>query len=319
MIGLIRKTAALMLSLGCSVALAAFPDKPVNIVVPFGAGSSTDILARGVAQELSKVWGQPVTVDNKPGAGGAIGSSSVARSKPDGYTLLMGTNGPMAANPSLYKNLAYDPLRDFTPVVLMGRLPMVLIANKDTEPMNVTELVAVAKKHPGTLNFGASNTTARVWVELLKQMAGIDVATVLYSNVSGMMTDLISGRISYAFENVGPSLSQMQAGTVRALAVTTPERAAFSPDTPTIAESGLDKHQLVVWFALFAPDKTPQPVIDTVNKSVNQVLKTDSLKQLSLQIGMAPVGGSAQSLKQYQESEIRKWHDLVTLTGVQIN
>jgi len=310
---------AICMSAGCSVALAAYPDKPVNIVVPFGAGSATDTLARAMAQGLSEKWGQSVTVDNKPGAGGAIGASYVARSAPDGYTLLMGTNGPMAANPSLYKSLTYDPVEDFAPVALMGRLPMVLIANKDTQPKDVQELIAHAKQNPGQLNFGASNTTARVWVELLKQMAGIDVATVLYSNVGSMMTDLISGRIAYAFENVGPSVPQIDAGAVKALAVTTAERAAFSPDTPTISESGLDKHQLVVWFAMFAPRETPQDVIDAINKTANEVLKSEKVKQISAQIGMAPTAGTDKDLRDYQHHEIKKWHELVELTGVTIN
>jgi len=310
---------AITMSLGSTMALAAYPDKPVNIVVPFGAGSATDTLARAMAQGLSEQWGQSVTVDNKPGAGGAIGASYVARSNPDGYTLLMGTNGPMAANPSLYKSLTYDPVKDFAPVALMGRLPMILIANKDTQPKNVQELIDFARANPGQLNFGASNTTARVWVELLKQMADVDVATVLYSNVGSMMTDLISGRITYAFENVGPSVSQISAGAVKALAVTTDERAAFSPDTPTIAEYGLDKHQLVVWFAMFAPRGTPQDIIDTVNKTANEVLKSEKVKQVSAQIGMTPAQGSDKDLRNYQQNEIKNWHELVKLTGVTIN
>ncbi len=310
---------AITMSLSCTMALAAYPDKPVNIVVPFGAGSATDTLARAMAQALSEKWGQSVTVDNKPGAGGAIGASYVARSNPDGYTLLMGTNGPMAANPSLYKSLTYDPIKDFAPVALMGRLPMVLIANKDTQPKDVRELIDFARENPGKLNFGASNTTARVWVELLKQMADVDVATVLYSNVGSMMTDLISGRITYAFENVGPSVSQISAGAVKALAVTTTERAAFSPDTPTISEFGLDKHQLVVWFAMFAPRDTPQNIIDTINKTANEVLKSDKVQQVSAQIGMAPAAGTDKDLGDYQQSEIKKWHELVELTGVTIN
>ncbi|MGO1766975.1 hypothetical protein CAP48_08735 [Advenella sp. S44] len=310
---------AITMSLGCTLAHAAYPNKPVNIVVPFGAGSATDMLARAMAQALSEKWGQSVTVDNKPGAGGAIGASYVARSDPDGYTLMMGTNGPMAANPSLYKSLTYDPIKDFAPIALMGKLPMVLIANKDTQPENVEALIAQAKQNPGQLNFGASNTTARVWVELLKQMADIDVATVLYSNVGSMMTDLISGRITYAFENVGPSVSQISAGAIKALAVTTSERAAFAPDTPTIAEYGLDKHQLVVWFAMFAPRDTPQEIIDTINETANEALKSDKIKQTSAQIGMAPAGGTDKDLKDYQLSEVKKWHELVKLTGVTIN
>ncbi|MCY1515657.1 hypothetical protein D9M68_502530 [compost metagenome] len=311
--------ALLLLGAACMNASAAFPDKPINMVVPFGAGSATDTLARSVAKGLSERLGQPVTVENKPGAGGGIGAAYVARSAPDGYTLLMGTNGPMAANASLYQRLPYNPIKDFAPVALMGRLPMILIGNADTKASTLPELIAAARAQPGALNFGASNTTARVWVELLKRMADVDVATVLYSNVGGMMTDLMSGRISYAFENVGPSLPQIAAGKVRALAVTTPQRASFAPDIPTVAESGLDKHELVVWFAMFAPRDTPPPVVARLNAEVNQVLATPELRQLATQIGMAPAAGSPADLKAYQEDEVKNWRNLVAMTGVRID
>lgn len=311
--------AALALGAACLNASAAFPDKPINMVVPFGAGSATDTLARGVAKGLSERLGQPVTVENKPGAGGGIGAAYVARSAPDGYTVLMGTNGPMAANASLYQRLPYDPVKDFAPIALMGRLPMILIGNASAKATTLPELVAAAKAQPGAINFGASNTTARVWVELLRHMADIDVTTVLYSNVGGMMTDLMSGRISYAFENVGPSLPQIAAGKVRALAVTTPQRAPFAPDIPTVAESGLDRHELVVWFAMFAPRDTPAPIVERINAEVRQVLDTAELRQLSAQIGMTPAAGSPADLKAYQEDEVKNWRKLVDMTGVRID
>lgn len=311
--------AALALGAACLNASAAFPDKPINMVVPFGAGSATDTLARGVAKGLSERLGQPVTVENKPGAGGGIGAAYVARSAPDGYTVLMGTNGPMAANASLYQRLPYDPVKDFAPIALMGRLPMILIRNASAKATTLPELVAAAKAQPGAINFGASNTTARVWVELLRHMADIDVTTVLYSNVGGMMTDLMSGRISYAFENVGPSLPQIAAGKVRALAVTTPQRAPFAPDIPTVAESGLDRHELVVWFAMFAPRDTPAPIVERINAEVRQVLDTAELRQLSAQIGMTPAAGSPADLKAYQEDEVKNWRKLVDMTGVRID
>ncbi len=311
--------AALALGAACLNASAAFPDKPINMVVPFGAGSATDTLARGVAKGLSERLGQPVTVENKPGAGGGIGAAYVARSAPDGYTVLMGTNGPMAANASLYQRLPYDPVKDFAPIALMGRLPMILIGNASAKATTLPELVAAAKAQPGAINFGASNTTARGWVELLRHMADIDVTTVLYSNVGGMMTDLMSGRISYAFENVGPSLPQIAAGKVRALAVTTPQRAPFAPDIPTVAESGLDRHELVVWFAMFAPRDTPAPIVERINAEVRQVLDTAELRQLSAQIGMTPAAGSPADLKAYQEDEVKNWRKLVDMTGVRID
>lgn len=320
MLKIFKKTAAICaFSLASFATIAAdFPNKPINIVVPFGAGSATDILARGVAKGLSERIGQPVTIENKAGAGGNVGASSVARSQPDGYTLLMGTNGPMAANASLFNNLPFHPVDDFEQVALMGRLPMVLIANADVKSRNLTELIKEAKQHPGTINFGASNTTGRVWIELLKREAGIDVATILYSNVGGMMTDLISGRVSYAFENVGPSMPQISAGKIRALAVTSKERAAILPAIPTMAEGNIDKHDLIVWFALFAPKGTPEKIVTLLNKEVNAVLMSEEVQRLASQIGMTVAPGTPAELKAYQQSEVNNWKQLIDLTGVTI-
>lgn len=314
-----RAVAAVALATLAIGAQAAYPDKPVHIVVPFGAGAGTDTLARGLARGLSEKLGQSVVVENRPGAGGGIGTSYVARGNADGYTLLLSTNGPMAANASLYRQLPYDPLDDFTPVVLMGRLPMILLGNNDAKATSLPELIEAAKAEPDTINFGASNTTARVWVELLKEMAGIDVTTVLYSDVGGMMTDLLSGRISYAFENVGPSLPQMSAGRVRALAVTSAQRAEFAPEVPTVAESGFSEHELVVWIALFAPKGTPADVVETLNRAANELLAGEDLRRVAAQIGMTSAGGSPADLEAYQRDEVRNWRELVEMTGVTID
>lgn len=297
---------------------AAYPDRPITLIVPFGAGSGTDMVARGIAKGLTEKLGQPVAVDNKTGAGGGIGASFVARSAPDGYTLLMGTNGPMAANASLYGKLPYDPAADFEPVALMGKLPMIMIGSKQAPAKDLKAVIAQAKAAPGTLNFGASNTTARVWVELLKKMAGIQVETVLYKDVSSMMTDLISGRIQYAFENVGPSLSQIQSGKLNAVAVTAARRASFAPEIPATGEYGLNEYELVVWYAMFAPKNTPAAIVHRINEAANEVLRTPEMQRLARQVGLEPAPGSAEDFKAYQRQEIRKWKDLVDMTGVKI-
>lgn len=302
-----------------SVLAQTYPDKPVRIVVPFGAGSATDILSRAIAKGLTERLGQPVVVDNRAGAGGNIGAESVARAPADGYTLVMATNGPFAANVSLYRKLPYDPIADFEPVALMGRLPMILIANRETPASDVAALIRHAKERPGSLSFGASNTTARVWVELLKDMSGIDVGTVLYKNVGAMVTDLISGQIAYAFENVGPTLPLIRSEKIKAIAVTSPKRAAFAPDTPTIAESGLTRHELVVWFALFAPKGTPAAVVDRLNAEVNVLLASPELQQTAAQIGMEPAGGSPRDLADYHVAEVEKWRGFVASTGIRID
>ncbi len=311
--------AGLWLSLCAMSAQAAYPEKPITIVVPFGAGSGTDMVARGLAKGLTEKLGQPVAVENRTGAGGGLGASAVARSAADGYTFLMGTNGPMAANTSLYSKLSYDPDRDFEAVALMGKLPMILVGSKQAQAKDLKTLIAQAKAQPGVINFGASNTTARVWVELLEKMAGIQVETVIYKDVSTMMTDLISGRIQYAFENVGPSLAQVHSGKLNGIAVTAKKRASFAPDIPATGEYGLNAYELVVWYALFAPKNTPTEVIHQVNAAANEILRTPEMQRLAQQIGLELGSGSAEEMKKYQRSEIQKWKNLVDMTGVKID
>lgn len=300
-------------------AQAAYPDKPITIVVPFGAGSGTDMVARGIAKGLHEKLGQPVAVENRPGAAGGLGASAVARSPADGYTLLMGTNGPMAANPSLYSKLPYDPDRDFEAVALMGKLPMILVGSKQAPAKDLKELIAQAKAQPGVINFGASNTTARVWVELLKKMAGIQVETIIYKDVSTMMTDLISGRIQYAFENVGPSLAQIQSGKLNGIAVTANQRASFAPGIAATGEYGLTAYELVVWYALFAPRNTPADVVHKLNAAANEILRTPEMQRLAQQVGLETGAGAAEEMKKYQRAEILKWKSLVEMTGVKID
>lgn len=314
-----------ILCLGLTLALpvtgshAAFPERPVTIVVPFGAGASVDILGRAIAKELSERFKQPVVIENRAGAGGNVGTASVARANADGYTLLLASNGPLAANVSLYSNLPFDPLKDFTPVMLVGELPMVLIANKSAPVSNVTELVELARREPGKLNFGASNTTARVWVELLKDMGKVQVETVLYKNVGTMLTDLIGGQISYAFENVGPSLPHVQSGEIKALAVTSAERAAFAPDIPTLAESGFREHELTVWFAVLAPKGTPDDVVRRLNEALNDVLNTDTVRDAARQTSLRIAGGTSAELAAYHAGEVEKWRQFVQMAGIKID
>lgn len=317
-LGLFFATVALLVG-GVTQAESSYPSKPIRIVVPFGAGSSTDIFARTVAKGLTEKLGEAVIVENRAGAGGNIGSAAVVNAQPDGYTIIMGTNGPFAANVSVYSDLPYDPVQDFEPIALMGQLPMVLIAHPDKPASDLNELIAEAKANPGTLNFGASNTTARVWVELLKDMADIEVETVLYANVGSMLTDLMAGRISYAFENVGASLSALQSHQVKPLAVTTPKRAKFAPDVQTVAESGLDEHELVVWFAMFAPKDTPPEIVERLNIALNELLETEEVLRTAEQISLEPVGGTPEDLAKYHVAEVEKWRDLIEMTGIRIN
>jgi tripartite-type tricarboxylate transporter receptor subunit TctC len=305
---------------GVPVNAQTYPAKPIRIVVPFGAGAGVDILARGIAKGLTDRLGQSVVVENRPGAGGNIGTEAVAKAAPDGYTLVMGSNGPFAANVSLYDKLPFDPVKDLSPVILMGRLPMILVANESVSATSVADVIQMAKARPGTLNFGASNTTARVWVELLKSMAGIDVITVPYKNVGAMLTDLMGGQIQYAFENIGPSMSLIRATRIKGIAVTSPKRAGFAPQIPTLAESGLTRYELVVWLALFAPKGTPTEIIMRLNAEVNKMIfESPEITQLIASIGMDPAGGSPEQLADYHKAEIAKWSELIKATGVRLD
>lgn len=310
----------LALASGGTANAQTYPTKPIRIVVPFGAGAGVDILARGVGKTLTERLGQPVVVENRPGAGGNIGTEVVAKAAPDGYTLVMGSNGPFAANVSLYDKLPFDPLKDLSPVILMGRLPMILVANDAVSAASVTGMIQLAKSRPGTLNFGASNTTARVWIELLKSMTGINVATVPYKNVGALLTDLMGGQIQYAFENVGPSLPLIRANKIKALAVTSQKRASFASQIPAFGEFGLTRYDLVVWLAMFAPKGTPAEIIQRLNAEINKIMQeSPEIVQLIASIGMEPAGGSPGQLGEYHKAEIAKWDELVKATGVRLD
>lgn len=305
--------------LACTAAQAAYPERPITVVVPFGAGSGTDAIARMVAQGLADKLGQPASVVNKPGAGGIIGASAVANSAGDGYTLLVATSGPMAANASLYSKLPYDPQSDFEPIAIVAKRPMVLLASKEASAKTFPEILTQAKANPGKVNFGASNTTSRVFVELLKKSQDIDLETVLYKDVSGLMTDLISGRVSYAFEDAGPSLTQIQADRVSLVAVADEKRADFAPNAPATGEYGFDEHGLVTWYAVFAPKNTPPEIIATLNQTINQYAQGPAMKKMADDVGLERVNVTPEEFKAFQKKEVAKWKRLVELTGVKLD
>lgn len=306
-------------SLASATALAAYPERPITIVVPFGAGSGTDSIARMVAQGLTEKLGQATAVANKPGAGGIIGSSFVANSPGDGYTLLVATSGPMAANASLYSKLAYDPQADFEPIAIVAKRPMVILASKEATAKTFPDIVAEAKANPGKVNFGSSNTTSRVFVELLKKNQDVGVETVLYKDVSGLMTDLISGRVSYAFEDAGPSLTQIKADRVNLVAVADKKRADFAPDTPATSEYGFDDHGLVTWYAVFAPKNTPPEIVAKLNQTINQYVRGPEMKKMGEEVGLELVNVTPAEFKAFQKGEVAKWKNLVELTGVKLD
>ena len=298
-----------------------FPTRPIRIVVPFPAGGTTDVLARAAAQKLSESLGQPAVVDNRPGAGGNIGAELVAKAPPDGYTLLMGTVGTHAINPSLYPRMPYDHVRDFAPVILVAGVPNVLVINPALPVNSVAELLAYAKANPGKLNFASSGngTSIHLSGELFKTMTGVQMAHVPYKGSAPALQDLMGGSVQLMFDNLPSSLALIKAGKLKALAVTSLARAAALPDVPTLAESGLPGFEASSWFGLLAPAGTPQPVIAKVNSEVAKWLASPEAKEKLLAQGAIAAGGTPEDFARHIAAETAKWQKVVKESGAKID
>ncbi len=299
----------------------AYPVRPIRIVVPFPAGGTTDVLARAVAQKLTEALGQPTVVDNRPGAGGNIGAELVAKSPPDGYTLLMGTVGTHAINPSLYPKMPYDHVRDFAPVILVAGVPNVLVINPALPINSVQELIAYGKANPGKLNFASSGngTSIHLSGELFKTMAGVQMAHIPYKGSAPALQDLVGGQVQLMFDNLPSSLALIKAGKLKALAVTSKERAAALPDVPTLAESGLPGFEASSWFGLLAPAGTPQPVIAKLNAEVAKWLASPEAKEKLLAQGAIAAGGTPEDFARHIAAETAKWQKVVKDSGAKID
>ena len=315
--------AALSLSIAffASAQAPAYPTKPIRLVVPFPAGGTTDILARAVAQRLTEAWGQPVVVDNRPGAGGNIGSELVAKSTPDGYTLEMGTVGTHAINPSLYAKMPYDHVKDFAPVILVAGVPNVLVVNPAVPAQSVAELIAYAKANPGRLNFASSGSGTSIHLsgELFKVMAGVDMMHVPYKGSSPALADLLGGQVQLMFDNLPSSLAQIKAGKLRALAVTSATRAAALPDVPTIAESGLPGFEASSWFGVLAPAGTPPAIVAKLNAEIDKWLATPEAKEKMLGQGANAAGGTPEDFARHIQIETAKWAKVVKASGAKVD
>jgi tripartite-type tricarboxylate transporter receptor subunit TctC len=300
---------------------ANYPTKPVRLVVPFPAGGTTDILARAVAQKLSAAWGRQMIVDNRPGAGGNIGSDLVAKSAPDGYTLLMGTVGTHAINPSLYKNMPYDHVKDFAPVILVAGVPNVLVVNPSLPVHSVPELIAYAKANPGKLNFASSGngTSIHLSGELFKAMTGVEMTHVPYKGSAPALTDLIGGQVQLMFDNLPSSLPFIKAGKLRALAVTSGARAAALPNLPTLAESGLPGFEASSWFGVLAPAGTPRDIVAKLNGAIAGWLASPEAKEKLLAQGAIAAGGAPDDFARHIGAETSKWAKVVKASGAHID
>jgi tripartite-type tricarboxylate transporter receptor subunit TctC len=300
-----------------TVSAQTYPTHSIRLVVPFPAGGTTDILARAVAQRLTETLGQSVVVDNRAGAGGNIGSDIVAKSTPDGYTLVMGTVGTHAINPSLYTHMPYDHVKDFAPVVLVAGVPNVLEVNPSVPVHTVADLIKLAKEKPGTINFASSGSGTSIHLsgELFKTMAGVEMTHVPYKGSAPAITDLIGGQVQVMFDNLPSSLPQIKAGKLRAIAVTSMKRAPALPDVPTINESGLPGFEASSWFGILAPAGTPPAVIARINSDVNKWLQSPDAREKLLAQGAEAAGGTPDQFAAHIRVETDKWAKVVKASG----
>jgi tripartite-type tricarboxylate transporter receptor subunit TctC len=295
-----------------------WPSKPVSYIVPFTPGGSTDVIGRTLCQKLQEALGQPFVVDNKPGAAGAIGAAYVAKAKPDGYTLFGGTISTHAINASLYKNLPYDPVKDFEPVALIAMLPNVLIVDPKLGVNNVQELIALLKRDPSKRTFASSGagTSTHLAGELFADLIGVPLTHIPYKGTPPAMIDVSSGQVPFMFDQMTAAVSLVQAGKLKVIAVTTAKRMALAPQIPTMMESGVPKFEMASWQAVYAPKGTPKAVVGKLNAEIRKILAMPDVKQkLGVQLGMEIVGSTPEELAGHMSREIPRWAELVKKSG----
>jgi tripartite-type tricarboxylate transporter receptor subunit TctC len=306
------------LALAATGALAqAYPTKPVRLIVPFPAGESVDATARLVGQSWSAALGAQIVVDNRGGAGGTIGSEAVARSAPDGYTLLWGNSGPLAIGPSLYNKLGYDVARDFEPVSLVAILPFVLFASPQLKASSVAELVAYAKAHPGEINFASTGIGSGLHLigELFKSEAKIDIVHVPYKGVAQALPEILAGKIQIAFNTIPAFLPHVKAGRLKALAVTADSRSPMLPGVPTMPEAGFPGVIGTGWHAVVVPAGTPRDVVAKLSRTLVATVAAPELQTQLLAQGAQPIGGSPEELRAFMRAESEKWSAVIRASG----
>ncbi|QNP50559.1 tripartite tricarboxylate transporter substrate binding protein [Diaphorobacter aerolatus] len=308
-------------SVSAQAAVATYPNKPVRIIVPYPAGGTTDIIARIAANQLTERLKQSFIVENKAGASGAIGAQAVAQAAPDGYTLVMATASSHGINSALQKNLPYDAVKDFAPITVVANTPNIIIANPAVPVKNLQELVALARKEPGQINFGSTSAggSPHMSAELLKMMAGIDMTHVPYKGAAPMLTDLIGGQVQIGFDNLPSTIGFVKSGKVRALAVTTARRWPGAPDIPTVAESGVPGYEVSGWFGLLAPAGTPKDVVDKIQTTIAEAVKSPAVAKQLNDLGAEPVANKPEAFAQEIRDDVEKWRKVVKTTGVKLD
>jgi tripartite-type tricarboxylate transporter receptor subunit TctC len=300
---------------------ADFPARAIRIVVPFPAGGATDIAARLIGERMTADWKQPVTIDNRPGAGGNIGSDVVAKSAPDGYTLIMGVTGSHAINTSLYARMPYDPVKDFEAISQVAVVPNVVVVHPSVPAKTLQELVALAKKEPGKLNYASlgNGTAAHLTMEMFKSVAGIDITHIPYKGSAPAVADLLAGQVQVMIDGLPSALPHVQAGKLRALAVTSAKRSRAAPGLPTIAESGYPGFSADAWSGLFAPKGTPKAVVDKLALETQHILKLPEVEKRLGELGAETVGSTPAEFARHVQQEIDKWARVVKASGARVD
>ena len=299
---------------------ARFPERPIRMVVPFAPGGSTDIFARLVAAKMSEDLGQQIVVDNKPGAGGNIGAEAVARSAPDGYTLLVGTPGPLTINPNLMKSMPYDPARDLVGVGQIVNVQSVLVVNPATGIASVHELIDRARAQPGKLSYASPGlgSSPNLAMELFAAQAGIRIESIQYKSDSQALTDVMSGQVPIMIANIAGVLPHIRSGKLRALAVAGPRRSALLPDVPTVSEAGLAGYAVTGWAALLAPAGTPAPVVEQLNRALNKALAAPDVVAKIEQQSAEPAPVSPKAFNAFMADERTRWAEVIKRTGISV-
>jgi tripartite-type tricarboxylate transporter receptor subunit TctC len=314
------KTARLLAIVAlCAASAGAFaqvyPSKAIRIVVGFPPGGGNDIVARMVGAKMQETWGQSVVIDNKPGAASIIAAEFVAKSAPDGYTLLVNATGGMSVNPVLYAKLPYDPIRDFVPISMVGSFPLVLIVNPSVPANSVPELVAYAKANPGKLNYSSGSTAFQVATEMFKQMTGTDLRHIPYKGSAASITAVIAGDVQMTIVDTPPLVPQIKAGKVRALGVTSAKRSSSMPEIPTVAEA-VPGYEMVLWIGMFAPAGTPLEIAAKLNAEVVRIVKLPDIRQKLDGMGVNPLGNTPEQVSEWIRREIAKYGPVVKAANI---
>lgn len=312
---------AMTLTMAVGAADEPWPNKPVRFVVPFAAGGVPDVLGRIVADKLTQIHGKPFILDNRAGAAGNIGTELAAKSNPDGYTFLIGSSGTHAINPTLYREISYDPIRDFSPISLLAVVPNVLVVTNKFPASSVTEFIVYARTNPGKINYGSigNGSSQHLAATQFESATGVKMTHIPYKSVPQVVTDLISGQIDTMFQLVPNIVRQVKAGQVRALGVTTKKRSLALPGVPTIAESGVPNYDTAGWFGLFAPKGTPQAVIDTLSKNVRSILSAPEVKQKLIELGAEPEPSDPAEFATFVAAELHRWRAIVQSSGATVD